>query len=304
MVGASPSAFSKFLQFFYNYKIDLTMEDVEDVMSLIDRYDVESAWPICVEYSKENLTVNDILWGLSMAKKFRLDDLKSYCLNKIQQNCSNVCKMIELDNNSKPKLRSNPNNRALSDADLAEIFPEVFELIGSTSSVLDYNYSHDFSFMISTGEMSLFNRIEQVHYITFGSSEDLMLVAIDFNQLFEYINDERTIDTQFISISGKVLMWINEEPNPATTESVLLITHQFELKMTGNNNYVLEQPIKIKKTSTYRLHFSLSEFNPPAYCKSSVPSGRYYVGPGLHIAYVRSDLCNETVLVKTLHFNK
>lgn len=46
------------------------MDSVEDVMALVDQFDVEYAWPICVKYFKKKLTVDDILWGLSMAVKF------------------------------------------------------------------------------------------------------------------------------------------------------------------------------------------------------------------------------------------
>lgn len=53
-------------------------------MNSIDRHDVKTARPICFKYLEKNLTVDDVLWGLSLAVKLRLEELKLF---RIVQKC-------------------------------------------------------------------------------------------------------------------------------------------------------------------------------------------------------------------------
>lgn len=301
MVGASASAFNKFLQFFYEYKINLTMDDVEEVMILIDRYDVAIAWPICVEYLKKKLTVDDILWGLSMAKKFRLDDLKVFCLNKIQSNCAKVCNMIELGGDLKPKLRLNPNNRPLSDADLTDIFQEVFatvkEHLSNPTMVMDQEIDTNvIPFTMTTGELNTEKPLSETHYFTISSNTHLWLTHLEFSNLR---------DEEFEQVQCNVKMWIQEKDQVNDSEPITLYTHSFKMTHDDDDDrriYIKPNPIEIKPDNfTYRVYAQISPFSPPVYAKETIRTNRHIeVAPNTFITFINP--FEKGVLAKALFF--
>lgn len=105
------------------------MENLEEVMQLIDKYEVEDAWTIVGTFFQNNFAVADLLWGLHLAVKYHGDILAAFRTSTIERNIAAVCDMIEFDGDGKPKLRSNPNNRPLSDVDLAKIYSRVYASI-------------------------------------------------------------------------------------------------------------------------------------------------------------------------------
>lgn len=300
MVGTSPSAFGKFLQFFYEQKINLTMDSVEDVMILIDRYDVESAWPICVKYLKKKLTVDDILWGLSMAVKFRLDELKLFCTDKIRSNCAKVCGMIGLDVLGKPKLLSNPNNRPLCDADLADIFPHVFTSINLhlanptmlTDREIDANV---IPLTLITGNLTTDKALGETHYFTIASNTRLWLTHLDFSTVIDEVLD---------ATDCNVKMWIQEKDQVNNSEPVTLFTHTFKVTEEDDDNRVriTPNPIEIKPNDfTYRVYAQMSPYNPPVYAKETIRTNRAIeVAPNTFITFINP--FERGVLAKALYF--
>lgn len=298
MVGTTPSTFRTFLQFFYEHKIQLTMDSVEDVMQLIDRYDVTTAWPICVEYLKKKLTVDDILWGLSMATKYRLDELKAFCMNKIQSNCAKVVGMIEWKENGKPTLRSNPNNRPLCDADLAGILPLVFTAtshhLSNPSEVTDFEMDNDIiPFTLTTGELVQQNPLRETHYCTFSSNVRMWLTHLEFSSLH---------DEDFDPIECNVSMWIQEKDQTNNAEPITLFTHAFRLTTDDENRVNLPNSIEIKPGNfTYRVYARISPYNPPVYAKQTIGSNRHIeLAPNTIISFINS--FERGVLAKALYF--
>lgn len=86
IVDASSEAFTEFLQFFHDNQVQLTMDNIAEVLKLIDKYDVNDCIPICVDFLKDHLEIDDILWGLHISVKNRLDDLKKFCKHQILKN--------------------------------------------------------------------------------------------------------------------------------------------------------------------------------------------------------------------------
>lgn len=298
IVGALPATFNTFLQFFYECKINLTMDSVENVMNLIDRYDVETAWPICVKYLMENLTVNDILWGLALAVKFRLDDLKAFCMTKIQSNCARVCNMIELDGNGKPKLRSNPNNRPLCDTDLAGIFPQVFAAMNNHLSnptmVTDHEIdSSIIPFTLTMGQFAENKPLGETHYFTFSANVRLFLNHLEFSELH---------DDVFDPIECTVNMWIQEKDQINNAEPVTLFTHTFKLTIDGENRIDLPTPIEIKPENfTYRVYAQMIPFSPPVYAHQTIKTNRRIeIAPNTFLTFINP--FEKGVLAKALYF--
>lgn len=123
IVDASSAAFKEFLQLFYEHQVALSMENVAEVLKLIDKYDVTNCFPICADFLKENLTTDNILWGLHLAIKYGFDELKTHCKNEIQKNYKEVASQLTFDDNG--KLIESSDNRLL-EIDLGNILPHVF----------------------------------------------------------------------------------------------------------------------------------------------------------------------------------
>lgn len=85
IVDADPGAFAEFLQFFYMSKVTLTLENMEMVSHLADKYDMLDHFNACVTAFFENqLDKNDIVWGYQMAIMINNPKLKRFCENRIQ----------------------------------------------------------------------------------------------------------------------------------------------------------------------------------------------------------------------------
>lgn len=307
IVGASPTAFTAFLSFFYEQQIHMRMDYVEDVMTLIDRYDVATAWPIVVGFLMKNLTTDDMLWGLSLAAKFRLDDLKAFCKSKIQSDCAKVCQMIELDRNAKPKLVANPNNRPMSEADLVCIFPQVFEAINTHSMnprmTIDRQFKIDNSiipFTLITGllDNTFRSKVDETHHFTFSLNGGLLLTQLDFSSLYEIC------DGKHKPIECNVNMWIQEKDNQTPdSEPITLCTHAFHLNDTDENRVILPKPIVIKPDQryTYRVYARIVPYSPPMYTSKTIDCKlRTELAPNKFISFLI--MTNKNVLAKALYF--
>lgn len=122
IVDASPDAFKEFLQLFYGHRVKLTMDHIAEVLKLIDKYDVVDCYPICIDFLTHNLTVDNVLWALYLAIKYRITALKEFCQRMIRDNYSIIFKSFKFD--EQEKLCVTPNN-LLSDDELKLILPYV-----------------------------------------------------------------------------------------------------------------------------------------------------------------------------------
>ncbi|XP_055301252.1 BTB/POZ domain-containing protein 6-B-like [Sitodiplosis mosellana] len=67
IVDASPGAFKEFLQFFYLDKVTLTIENVETVARLADKYDILDCVNACAAFVESQLTLDKMCWGYQLA---------------------------------------------------------------------------------------------------------------------------------------------------------------------------------------------------------------------------------------------
>lgn len=98
--GANAAAFDEFLQFFYIDNVELTIENVAEVMDLGHKYNVIKCFDLCVEFIKDTLTDDNICNGLSLAFLYDHVGLRRFCDNRIIVNTSAVLKsanFIECD---------------------------------------------------------------------------------------------------------------------------------------------------------------------------------------------------------------
>lgn len=129
IVDASSEAFKEFLQFFYVDNIILTMDNIVEVVMLIDKYDiVDDALPICFEFLKDNIVVDDILWSLELAMLFRFNELEKYCENMILTNYRTVFEVVYSLIGDRGPLKA-ASVKFLSEKGLKHILPHICSIV-------------------------------------------------------------------------------------------------------------------------------------------------------------------------------
>lgn len=78
------SAFAEFLQFFYRPKVTLTMENIESVCRLADRYVMADCLNVCAKFLERNLTDENIIWAYQLSITTNNKQLKQFCEKVIQ----------------------------------------------------------------------------------------------------------------------------------------------------------------------------------------------------------------------------
>lgn len=86
IVDAPAAAFKEFLQFFYRRKMQLTLDNVGEVVNLCRKYQVDDALTACEQLIKEKLTIANMCWGYAFSKDFDLPELRRFCEGGIQRN--------------------------------------------------------------------------------------------------------------------------------------------------------------------------------------------------------------------------
>lgn len=83
ITDVSIESFKEFLQFFYLQKVTLTMEKIEEVAYLADKYDMMDCVTSCASFLKENLTLDKMCWGYQLAIVLKISDLMAFCEERI-----------------------------------------------------------------------------------------------------------------------------------------------------------------------------------------------------------------------------
>lgn len=177
IMDASPDAFREFLQIFYNDQIELTEFHLDEVMNLIEKYDVADGWPIVDKFFQESLTVADILWGLHLATKFQRGNLIAHCASVIERNKAKVFDMIAIDDNCKPKFRSNTNNGPMTDADLANIFPSIWRSFVQKPSTVSVKLEQS---------MGMISDLDQIEGISFAPNCTVVLTHLTYPAIYTH----------------------------------------------------------------------------------------------------------------------
>lgn len=83
MKDAAADAFKEFLQFFYLPEVTLTMENIEEVSRLADKYDMMECVNTCATFLIDQLTTENMCWGYQLALALKNDPLKQFCEKEI-----------------------------------------------------------------------------------------------------------------------------------------------------------------------------------------------------------------------------
>lgn len=90
IVDASVNAFKEFLQFFHLAEVTLTMENIETVVRLADKYDVLEYVNACAAFLEKELTLDNMCWGLQLALVLKNETLTEFCENQISKSPKQV----------------------------------------------------------------------------------------------------------------------------------------------------------------------------------------------------------------------
>lgn len=186
ITDVSPDAFREFLRIFYNDRVELTTENLDEVMKLIDKYDVDAGWTVVETFFEESLPDVDMLWGLHLAVKFRRDNLIAHCRNTIKQNIPKLCNMIEIDDSCKPKFRPSANNRPMTDADLANIFPLIWRSFIQMAGIVKVKLHQS---------VGMIHSIDQVEDVSFFSYSKVLLTHLKYPAIYTY-NQKRQLKSR------------------------------------------------------------------------------------------------------------
>lgn len=87
---ADADAFKEFLQFFYLGELTLSMENIEAVVRLADKYDVLEFIKSCAAYFKTKLTTDKMVWGYQLAVNLKSEELIEFCEEKIAEAATKI----------------------------------------------------------------------------------------------------------------------------------------------------------------------------------------------------------------------
>lgn len=79
IIDVSIDAFKEFLQFFYFDHVQLTVDNIAEVIYLGSKYHVDECLEICSKFLKNLLNETNIIWGYKLALTYELKSLKSFC---------------------------------------------------------------------------------------------------------------------------------------------------------------------------------------------------------------------------------
>lgn len=92
IVDATVSAFKEFLQFFYLASVTLTMENIEEVVRLADKYDMPKCLDSCAIFLRDQLTNDNMIDGYQLAILMNNQPLIEFCEGKIEMFTKNNLK--------------------------------------------------------------------------------------------------------------------------------------------------------------------------------------------------------------------
>lgn len=95
VTGVSAAAFDEFLQFFYMDEVKLTIENIEDVLSLAQQSLVDELVHQCTDFLLNAIGMDKLLWGYGLAIRYDVEPLRQFCLKYIRANIKAVVKTAE-----------------------------------------------------------------------------------------------------------------------------------------------------------------------------------------------------------------
>lgn len=305
IVDAKPAIFEVFLQFFYGSQVNLTLDNISDVLDLIDKYDVADVATVCVDFLKNHLKIDDILWGLHLAIKFNLLDLKEYCKSKIQENHEKIFSMFTFDEYDNIMLCTADKNKRLLEIDVDNIMPHVFVVSRDIISKITVRINqlqkkrNFFSISLSNGEMNTTQKLTNNETIIFSVDVGMLLTDIFCSKIYTYNYSQREYE---ISTSIFELM-IEEKPDFFGWDAKTLYTTQIVIGDEEIHHKHLS-PIVIKPNVFYAitLKSDIQSHGTFHTCNITIPNESISIAPGVNISFPYRNPKRTHSLISRMYF--
>lgn len=268
IVDASSSVFKEFLQFFYNQHVNLTINNIAEVLKLVDKYDVAACYPVCGGFLIDHLVIDDILWGLYLAIKFHLVELKEYCTRKIQENFIKVWAMFEIGDD-KIKVCPISGDRFVPDEDAANIFQHVFVF----SKNMVFNQLRESTFSLCLINPQFCEMITECEIFQFQLSAPMIWTDIFFSKVFKSNEPRNAVNHSF-------------ELSIESNRHGILYSSKIELN-ESENHIKLENPIKTNNRSeTFAIIMKSSRLWESHYTyQAKIPEGGTTFAPNVNVYF-------------------
>lgn len=295
IVDASSTAFKEFFQLFYGHQVELTMDNIAEVLKLVDKYDVAEGFAVCVDFLKDHLVVDDIIWGLHLAIKFKLGELKAFCKRKIEEHSKEVWDMFEMDDGERLKLSHQPNDRYMSDEDIERILHHVYviskNIMYNETPRIDSPHGRSI-FPIHLVDRSRWHNFSEYETIRFSLTAPMLLVDIFCSDVS--ISDEGSL--RFPHDFEMVILRSGCDTPLYSTEIV---------SMHGDNRVKLTNPIRIEGNHRHAIVMKTSILWKSLYThKANIPKEPVELAPKVHISFENVERSTEYThsLISQLYF--
>lgn len=267
------------------------MHNIADVLKLVDKYGVVNCSTNCVEFLKQNLTTDDILWGLHLAVKYHFDDLREHCKLEIQRNYFKVFDMINFDKDNNIKLCTSSNIR-LSQTELENILLHVFPIAKNVISTL--SRSNIFPITLSSEQLDSDSWVKNNESIMFSLDASLFLTEIFCSKI-------GTSDETPSNASRRFDIYIGEKSNLKDWDYKKLYAARIEIG-PGKYRIKLPSPIAIKPNYVYGIIFEMMPYSQVLTFKSTIPDSAVELAPGVKISFQPTSSQQEHSLISKLYF--
>lgn len=282
IVDASPEAFEEFLQLFYG-QVKLTMNNIADVLKLVDKYNVADCLPACADFLKQNLTIDDILWGLHLAMKFHLNGLKEICEMEMAKNYKKVFDMINFVEGDNGEL-CNSSKLRLSQTELESILPYVFAIAKNTISTL---FKRDIFPITLSSEQYAPTNVNKNETILFSLDAKLFLTDIFCSKA----SPGKSFD-MFIDEKLDLFKWDYER------------IYTTKIELCGKETRVkLPNSIAIKPNYIYAITFRMDSHSWVVSSKSMIPDSAVELAPGVNISFPQKSPYKHSLIFKLYFTN-
>lgn len=105
VANVSPAAFNEFLQFFYVENVELTIENIEDVLDLAKQSLVNEFVDECVKFLLHAVPLEKVCWCYRLAISYDIKTLQEFCEEQISVNIKAVFKTSDFLDCNRDLLR-------------------------------------------------------------------------------------------------------------------------------------------------------------------------------------------------------
>lgn len=278
--------FYQLLKFIYTETIDVTLENVAEIMYLAKKYMVLSLENYCKEFGLKNLTIDNVMETLRFAESYDILQLREECISVIEYNTEDILGSPKFGFSEVNEVKTilSLNSLSTSENSLCKFIFEHVQETDSTIAVgknirqklgdsfnllrfltlsveefleIVYKYKDMFTHEETIGILMKISLAVDTSEIKFSSSPRTLipslnsrqLNSLDINNTCGYAIFYSKIDWKEMKFSVNRQIWICDVDvfGKKEVDSKTIVFLKF---IDGNDNIILEKMVKHKQTTT------------------------------------------------------